>query len=78
MHLDMVQELDSLAGWFKENVLEIHQAEGDVYEYEGERPNASTSLQSLEEGSVSSAIETAQDLHDELSLIEYIIGVDAI
>jgi len=76
----MALELDNLTEWFKENVLEIHQS-GDVavadddFDMSVEKPSKGYTEG---DGPTVLDVESTQEADDELSLIEYIIGVDTI
>lgn len=76
----MASELDSLAKWFKENVLETHQAGASTVANESFARNVdeATNSQTTDDDLMALAIQIAKDSNDELSLIEYIIGVDDI
>jgi len=65
-----VEEFDDLAEWFKKNVLDITQTTvlEDVYEGPYEETTRARRLRLKR--------EQAKARKDELSLIEYIIGVD--
>ncbi len=75
-----VYELDSLADWFKENVLEIHQAEDDINAEGayGLSTNDEVYSEAFDDAQASLIFEQAQEQDDQISLIEYIIGIDEI
>ena len=60
-----VQEFDDLANWFKKNVLDIQNLDDDI-----------TGLDEYEDSSRAETVEQVNEQDDELSLFEYIIGID--
>jgi hypothetical protein len=67
-----VKELDDLAAWFKKNVLDVGHCDdadaSDVVSYE--------EVSKAINGEID--VDPQDELDDELSIIEYIIGVDDI
>jgi len=71
-----VQELDDLTDWFKKNVLDIHKIDDEITDLEAHKD-----LSYIEAVDVSNTrlnVEQLKEPNDELSLIEYIIGIDGI
>ena len=66
-----VKEFDDLAEWFKKNVLDMRQQHVDSDRYEG--PYEET----IRARKLRLNREQAKARKDELSLIEYIIGIDS-
>lgn len=68
-----IQEFDNLADWFKENVLDVPNTNDESYVFEVyEEPD-------IDDASLAHSVaEKPTEADDELSLIQYIIGIDEI
>ena len=68
-----IQEFDNLADWFKENVLDVPSTNDESYVFEAyEKPDIDDA------SSTHSVAKKPTEAEDELSLIQYIIGIDEI
>ncbi len=76
----MTEELDSLAHWFRENVLELHQAGESAFVDENSNLNGAEAENFHAVGDDSTRLKSkkVKAPDDELTLIEYIIGIDDI
>ena len=76
----MTEELDSLAHWFKENVLELHQAGESAFLDESSYLNGAETENFHAVGDDSTRLNSkkVKEPDDELTLIEYIIGIDEV
>lgn len=76
----MTLELDSLAHWFRENVLELHQAGESAFVDENSNLSAAETENFHAVGADSKRLKRkkVKAPDDELTLIEYIIGIDDI
>jgi len=71
-----VQELDDLADWFKKNVLDIHKIDDEINGLEAHKE--SSYIEAVDVSNARLNVEQLKEPNDELSLIEYIIGIDGI
>ena len=76
----MTEELDSLAHWFRENVFELHQAGESAFLDENSYLNGAETenFHAVDHDSTSLNSKKVKEPDDELTLIEYIIGIDDI
>lgn len=70
-----IREIDDLADWFKVNVWEVRSADSQTYDRADYENSDGLNTDVI---NTDSNIEALTVANDELSLIEYIIGIDGI